>query len=273
MTLTNDINTIVDSILNSKKYRGLNIPRETVSSILQAELVRFGKKKPAIKSTKQKLHNVVAAYLGDPDYDEAIQTVHDTMKKQDPEQEKQLCTKMLNYHASTRERLPLLGDFYKTIFSITGTPNSIMDLARGMHPFGLPWMKLPDNTEYHAYDLHEPRTRLLQVYFDHISIQGNAHHQDILLELPKEKADIAFLFKETHRMEKREKDCDVRLWDALAVEWLIVSLPAVSLRQDHDLRDKHVKLLENLLSKTSSHWKRVDAEVNNELIFCLQKTK
>ena len=272
MTLTKDINAIVNTILNSKKYRGVNIPRETISSILQAELARFGKQKPAIKSTKQKLHNIVAAYLGDPDYEEAIQRVHETMSLQDPEQEKQLCKEMLNYHASTRERLPHLAEFYETLFTIIGTPSSIMDLACGMHPFGLPWMKLPTSTEYHAYDLHEPRTQLLQKYFDFLPIKGNSHHQDILLDLPEEKADVAFLFKETHRMEKREKECDVRLWDSLNVEWLVVTLPANSLKQGHDLREKHITLMEDLLSKTSTQWKRIDAEVNNELIFCLHKT-
>ena len=266
-----EFNMIVDTILNSKKYRSLNIPRETVASLLTTELERFGKQKPAVKSTKQKLHNIVAAYLGDPDYGDAIQTVHNVMQEKDSEKEKQLCTTILNYHASTRERLPQLTEFYEAIFTITGKPNSIIDLACGMHPFGYPWMNLPGLKEYHAYDLHEPRTRLLQAYFDHQSWIGISHHQDILLDLPKEKTDVAFLFKETHRMEKREKNCDVRLWETLKVEWLIVTLPAVSLRQSNDLREKHIAMVNQLLNKTSSTWERYDREVNNELIFCLRK--
>lgn len=265
-----DLDPIVDTILNSKKYRGLNIPRETVTSLLKTEMDRFGKQKPAVKSMKQKLHNIVAAYLGDPDYEEAIQNVHEVMTVNNPEKEQQLCSTMLNFHESTKERLPELTTFYEAIFSITGKPTSIIDLACGMHPFGYPWMALPDLTEYHAYDLHEPRTRLLQAYFDHKSWNGTAHHQDILLDLPKERADVAFLFKETHRMEKREKDCDIRLWDALNVDWLVVTLPAVSLRQAHDLREKHIRLMEYLLEKTSKQWERHDAEVNHELIFCLR---
>ena len=271
MTSQEQFDAIIDGILDSKKYRGLNIPRETVADLLQTEWEHFGKQKPAVKSAKQKLHNIVASYLGDPDYEEAIQTVHTAMAKNDPKAEKKLCNTMLDYHASTKERHPQLTEFYQAIFAITGKPTSILDLACGMHPFGYPWMNLPDLVQYHAYDLHEPRTRLLQAYFDHHSWQGFAHHQDILLDLPQEQAEVAFLFKETHRMEKRERDCDVRLWDALNVEWLVVTLPAVSLRQGHDLRERHTQLVEDLLAKTASQWKRVDAEVNNELIFCLHK--
>ncbi len=271
MTNELEFSTIVDTILNSKKYRGLNIPRETVVSLLTAELERFGKQKPAVKSTKQKLHNIVAAYLGDPDYEEAIQSIHNSMQTTDSWQEKIICERLLNYHASTRERLPHLEDFYQTIFKITGKPASIIDLACGMHPFGYPWMGLPELKEYHAYDLHEPRTRLLQAYFDHQPWRGTAHHQDILLNLPQEKAQVAFLFKETHRMEKREKDCDVRLWDALNVDWLVVTLPAISLHQSNDLREKHNALVDSILEKSNSQWVRHDTEVNNELIFCLNR--
>ncbi|MEE4194571.1 MAG: hypothetical protein V2J07_05160 [Anaerolineae bacterium] len=271
MTTPDDLDPIINDILTSKKYRGLNIPRETVLSILHTEFERFQKRKPAIKSAKQKLHNIVAAYLGDPDYDQAIQSVMEIMAKKDPQQEKELCMHMLNYHASTQERLPQLEPFYETVFSITGKPSTILDLACGLHPFGIPWMNLPELAEYHAYDLHEPRTRLLQTYFDQHDWHGIAHHQDILIHPPSEQAEVAFLFKETHRMEKREKDCDVMLWDALQVQWLVVTLPAISLRQDHDLREKHTQLMEDLLKKTTSTWLRVDAEVNNELIFCLHK--
>ena len=271
MPKQDELKTLVEAILDSKKYRDLNIPYETVAVLLQAEMERFGKQKPALKSTKQKLHNIVAAYLGDPDYDHAIQAVNTAMETASLNVEKEMCQSMLNYHASTRERLPQLDEFYRTIFAITGEPASIIDLACGLHPFGYPWMNLQALREYHAYDLHQPRTRLLQAYFDHHSWKGTAHHQDILLNLPQEEADVAFLFKETHRMEKRERDCNIRLWEALQVHWLVITLPAVSLNQGHDLREKHTAMINELFEKTGADWRQVTAEVNSELIFCFEK--
>ena len=271
MSEQTELAPIVKTILNSRKYRDLDIPCETVMQLLRLEIEKSGKLKSAIKNTKQKLHNIVAPYLGDPDYEEAVKQLNFVMETNNPEKEREFCRKMLNSHASTRERLPQLTDFYHSIFEITGKPASILDLACGLHPFSIPWMNLPELEKYCAYDLHQPRILLLQTYFDSKSWDGIALHQDILVEAPKEQAEVAFLFKETHRMESREKDCNVRLWDALQVDWLVVTLPAISLSHHHDLRKKHIAMVDDLLEKTHTLWNRIDIEVNQELIFCLQK--
>jgi 16S rRNA (guanine(1405)-N(7))-methyltransferase len=262
----------VEEILASKKYRDLHIPPETVTALLASEFERLGKIKPAVKSAKQKLHNIVAAYLGDPDYEQAIQWMTTRLPQSSPQEEQAMCEQLLSHHASTRERLPHLREFYETIFAITGKPSVILDLACGLHPFGLPWMDLPRTIEYHAYDLHLPRIELIQTYFSDRYPHSQAHHQDILLDIPAGPADVAFLFKETHRMEKRAKDSNLPLWQQLSVDWLVVSLPAVSLNQQHDLREGHRKLVNNLLEKTGHNWQQSVAEVHGEMLFFLQKT-
>jgi 16S rRNA (guanine(1405)-N(7))-methyltransferase len=262
----------VDDILASKKYRDLHIPPETVISLLIAEFERFGKIKPAVKSTKQKLHNIVAAYLGDPDYEQAINWMNTSLPQSSPQEEQTMCEQLLSTHASTRERLPHLCEFYKTVFAVTGKPSVILDLACGLHPLGLPWMGLPATIEYHAYDLHLPRIELIQAYFSHRYPKLQAHHQDILFDIPTLSADVAFLFKETHRIEKRAKDSNVPLWQQLNVNWLVISLPAFSLNQQHDLREGHRNLVNNLLEKTSIPWQQTVTEVHGEMLFMLQKS-
>jgi len=261
----------VDEILTSKKYRNLHIPPETVTSLLTAEFQRFGKIKPAVKSAKQKLHNIVAAYLGDPDYEQSIQWMNTRLPHASPQEEQAMCEQLLSHHASTRERLPHLWEFYETIFAITGKPSVILDLACGLHPFGLPWMNLPQTIEYHAYDLHLPRIELIQAYFSQRYPNSEAHHQDILLAIPTQPADVAFLFKETHRMEKRARECSVPLWRQLNVDWLVVTLPAFSLNQQHDLREGHRNMVNNLLDKAGLSWQQTVAEVNGEMLFFIQK--
>ena len=262
----------VEEILANKKYRDLHIPPETVTALLAAEFERFGRIKPAVKSAKQKLHNIVASYLGDPDYEQAIDWMTTQLPQASPQEEQTMCEQLLSQHASTRERLPHLREFYETIFAVTGKPSIILDLACGLHPFGLPWMGLPQTIEYHAYDLHKPRTNLIQAYFSQRYPHSQAHHQDILLNIPTIPADVAFLFKETHRIEKRAKDSNVPLWQQLNVNWLVVSLPALSLNQQHDLRDGHRNLVNNLLHKTGIPWQQTVTEVYSEMLFFLQKT-
>jgi len=50
-------------------------------------------------------------------------------------------------------RLPILEELYSRIFAETGVPNRVLDLACGLHPFGLPWMGLPETATYHARTL------------------------------------------------------------------------------------------------------------------------
>ncbi len=78
---------------------------------------------------REKLHNVVAPYLGDPDY-EKLQTELTTLPGclESPIL-KDWCLAVLGAHASTRERIPILEEFYSRIFEFTGKPHSIIDLA------------------------------------------------------------------------------------------------------------------------------------------------
>jgi 16S rRNA (guanine(1405)-N(7))-methyltransferase len=262
----------VEEILASKKYRDLHIPPETVTAVLSAEFERMGKIKPAVKSAKQKLHNIVAAYLGDPDYVQAIQWMTTQLPQTSPQEEQAMCEQLLFHHASTRERLPHLREFYETIFTVTGKPSVILDLACGLHPFGLPWMDLPPTIEYHAYDLHLPRIESIQAYFSHRYPRSQAHHQDILLSIPTLSADVAFLLKEAHRIEKRAKDSNLPLWQQLNVNWLVISLPTFSLNQQHDLREGHRNMVNNLLGKTGIAWQQTVTEVHGEMLFFLQKS-
>ena len=50
----------IDDILSSRPYRGLDLPAETVRALLAQELPRHRSQKDALKSVRQKLHNIVA---------------------------------------------------------------------------------------------------------------------------------------------------------------------------------------------------------------------
>ena len=157
---------VVDQIANSKKYRTIQIPRETISDLLKRELSHHRKKADAIKAVKAKLHNIAAPYLDELDYSEGLASLESVFSSQSTTTIKELCSHFLLAHHSTRERMPYLSDFYSYIFEIIGNGCTILDLACGLNPFALGLVPLPDEMTYTAYDIHLPRIKLINRFFN-----------------------------------------------------------------------------------------------------------
>lgn len=259
----------IRAILDSKKYRGTDIPEETIRSLF-AEEFRLGKTlKQADDQVRTKLHNIMAPYLGDPDYSRSASLISAACETGDPERIKAVCAALLESHASTRERLPILDEFYGRIFEKIGLPQSILDLACGLNPFALPWMDLPSTTRYFAFDIHGPRIELINHFLTCVDMEPLARHGDILVKPPEEAADVAFFFKEAHRFEQRRRGSSLSMWQALNVKWLLVSLPASSLSGKFDLADRQRALVSGILKGLP--WRVEEILVGTELVFCIEK--
>jgi 16S rRNA (guanine(1405)-N(7))-methyltransferase len=172
-------------------------------------------------------------------------------------------------HASTRERIPQLETFYEQLWAVTGRPESILDLACALHPFGLPWMDLPVVTRYYAYDLHAPRVKLINRFLKAMVHEALAKVQDILVNPPEVEADVALFFKEAHRFEQRQKGCNRPFFEALRVRWLLVSLPAADLSGHHSLVERQRNLMDSILAGLD--WPVTELTIGNELVFCIRK--
>jgi 16S rRNA (guanine(1405)-N(7))-methyltransferase len=263
-----DFDMIVQEILQSPKYRNLGIPADTVLDLLTQEQENYRDRKSLVKSVRQKLHNIVAPYLEDLDYTEAQTWLTDEIS-QDDDLLKNICERILRAHASTRERMPFLQEFYKRIFENTGKPVSILDLACGLHPFSFPWMGLPAGIRFSAYDIHRPRVALINRYFSLQGLEPLAEVRDVLVDPPRQPATMAFLFKEAHRMEQRKRGCSRQFWQTLNVRYLLVSLPTTSLSGRHDLVPKHRKLVAEIAD--GFPWHITELEFPNELVFVVDK--
>ena len=261
--------SLADQILNQRQYRGLGIPPETVRDLIKREAEVGQNERTILKNVRRKMHHLVADYLGDVDYEQAEKWLEEAYATPNKGSIKATCTTIMGCHASTRERLVHLENFYHTIFAACGQPEIILDLACGLNPFALPWMNLPPTTEYHAYDIHSPRIMLINRLFqlEQRPILGEV--RDVLVDPPELSADMAFFFKEAHRMEQRRKGANRELWQALKVKTLVVSLPAASLSGQHDLSRQMRKLVDATLSDLS--WKVQELLSGNEIIFCIEK--
>ena len=264
-----DYDSLIETILQSRKYRNLGIPVETVRDLLEQELPHYRTQKEAQEVVRKKLHNIIADYLGDPDYPAASQQLDEAHANADPDKLHQVCRNILEIHASSRERLPILDDFYARLFSITGKPKTLLDLACGLNPFALPWMGLPADIRYYAYDIHQPRLELINHFFSLQGLQPLGIKQDILVNPPQVEAEVALFFKEAHRFEQRQHGCNRKLWCALHVRYLLVSLPTYSLSGRHNLVERQRQLVYSTLEGLP--WQVSELMFESELVFCIDR--
>ena len=268
-SLEEKIEIQINNLLQSKKYKALGIPPETLHDLVLTEYLNHRNDKEALKSVRQKLHNIIAPYLGDPDYEAEGQHLTAVFSNESENDIKDACLSILKTHASTRERIPILDEFYQGIFAHTGRPKVILDLACALNPFSIPCMRLPAGTRYYAYDIHQPRLNLINQFLQLLDLEPLAEKRDILLSPPEVKADVAFLFKEAHRLEQRRRGCNLPLWQALNVRHLLVSLPASSLSGHHDLAERQRHLVHTIIGENS--WNVVEMIFGNEMVFCIEK--
>lgn len=264
-----DLDALASLLLASSKYRALDLPIETARDLLRREMTPGRPPKAALKAARAKLHTIVAPYLGNPDYPAAERLLADAFASGEAHRVRDACQALLSSHASTRERLPLLQAFYQAVFAITGAARSVLDLACGLNPLALPWMGLPADVRYHAYDLHAPRVALINRFFAGMGMPALARRQDILLEPPMDHAQVAFFFKEAHRFEQRRRGCNREFWLALDCDWLVVTLPAASLSGRHDKRQQHRRLVAETLKGLP--WRVSEITVGEEMIFCIDR--
>lgn len=253
-----EIGQIAQRIANSKKYRAMQIPRETILDLLQIEFAKHSKKAEAIKTAKAKLHNITAVYLDKLDYSKADQALKSALTNKSGKSIAAVCLQFLQSHHSTNERIPYMDSFYAYIMKKIGNTCSILDLACGLNPFVIPLVGFPSSISYFAYDIHAPRIELIKTLFVSIDINGSAEVRDILIQPPQQKATAAFLFKEAHRLEKRRNGASRDLIRSLNVDYLFISLPNQSLQGKYDLRGRMRRIVADSILGSGSIINLVD---------------
>ncbi len=227
---------LVDDVLTSSKYR--DICPDLVSTIAAQELSKRRTPKEALKATRSKLHQIGGAYLdGHEDYTAWLVALQGAMQVGDEEVLKGVCRQIMGHHASTRERLPILEEFYTTLFAALPPIHSLLDIACGLNPLAIPWMSLPVEADYYAYDIYRQMTGFLSscccCCFNRslasapVRLYAEAH--DVIQSCPTQRADVALVLKTLPCLEQVEKQAGYRLLRNLNVSYLVVSFPIHSL--------------------------------------------
>ena len=272
MTFADHYQALIQKVRTSRKYRALQLPDSTLRDLLEGEDAKSTSLADLEDRFRSKLHNLVAPYLENIDYQAEMRflTKNADSLFSNINQEKRWAESLMRRHASSRERLPYLDEFYATIWEAAGTPTSILDLACAIDPLGLPWMNLPPEATYFAYDIHLPRVNFLNKYFELAHPNAHAVQQDILLNPPSQQADLAFFFKEAHRLEKRQPGILSDFFTSIPAKQLVVSLPETDLSGHHHLDHYHRSLIFDAIQ--DKDWQLTERQVGDELLFFIKKT-
>ena len=230
-----DLERLTDQILASAKYR--EIAPELVQRIGAQELEKRRSFKEAVKATKNKLHQVGGAYQQtNLNYEKSLVLLRETactepveVAASHPTQLHITCQQLMQAHASTRERLPILDEFYETILANLPPIHTVLDLACGLNPLAYPWLPLPDDVQFMAVDIYGDMLNFIQDFFEIAGVNGRTQQRDIIGNPPTEPYDLILLLKTLPCLEQVDKNAAVNLLDKLNGRYLLLSYPAQSL--------------------------------------------
>jgi 16S rRNA (guanine(1405)-N(7))-methyltransferase len=263
------LDQLVEAVLRSPKYR--NVCEDLIKNIGVHELSRQQNLKMAIKSTKNKLHQIGGAYfLKKPNYGVWLEKLRKAKKSGNEDLFRKTCAEIMSYHYSTRERLDILGEFYTKIFSLLPSVNSIIDVACGFHPLSIPWMPISKNTKYYAYDVYKDMIDFLNKFMTIQNVQGYAEARDVIKDTPKIYADLTFVLYTLPCLEQVEKSAGLKVLESVNSNFLVVSFPVHSLGgKKIDMRRHYEAGFDKLTQEKD--WTIQRLEFRTELVFLITK--
>jgi 16S rRNA (guanine(1405)-N(7))-methyltransferase len=268
-TDTNPLEQLVSQVLSSRKYR--QISPAFVRNLAKRELSNRRNFKDALKATKNKLHQVGGAYQpGQMEYQAWLDRLRLSYADPDPVTFREVCKGIMAYHASTRERLPILEEFFSTILKDLPPIRSVVDLACGFNPLALPWMGLPDEVEYLAIDIYQDMMAFIQDFMLLHKINGRTAAADVLEFSLDREVDLALILKTIPCLEQVDREAGQRLLDSLPAAHMLVSFPV------HSLGGKQVGMTENYAARfeelvSGKRWVVRRFEFSTELAFLVSK--
>ncbi|HYI15352.1 MAG TPA: hypothetical protein VEX37_08175, partial [Thermomicrobiales bacterium] len=122
--------SVTARVLASRRYR--HVDPALVDRLAAEEEPKAKNLADAEKRTKRRLHQIFGAYTGQPAYARLMLDLATAWQGEPDEAVRAACRTAMAAHASTRERLAILDEFYERVFTITGVPTSIVDIACGL---------------------------------------------------------------------------------------------------------------------------------------------
>jgi 16S rRNA (guanine(1405)-N(7))-methyltransferase len=236
-----DLAALIAAVSAGANYRHLDVG--LVATVAATELAKGRDFKESVKATRNKLHQVAGAYLPDrPDYEAWLKVI---LQADGVDELRAACRQVMAHHASTRERLLFLDEFYSTILADLLPIHSVLDLACGLNPLAAAWMPLTADARYYACDIYQDQIDFLNSAFQQSrlhrevqgdvrgdvrgEVQGEAFMGNLLRGVPSQAVDVALLLKTIPCLEQLDRQIGPRLLDQINASVLVISFPARSL--------------------------------------------
>jgi len=272
---------LVTDVFTSNKYK--DIHPELIRTVGAQELQKRRNFKDALKATKNKLHQIGGAYFsGHAELESAanfstwLAELRQARQQGDQAELRRVSAQIMTNHASTKERLPILEQFYSTLFADLAPIHSILDLACGLNPLALPWMNAADDVEYYACDIYQHMMNFLNEYMQLMGIQGHAQPCDVIHECPTNVVDVALLLKALPCLEQIDKQATHTILNSLNARYIIVSYPIYSLGGKNKGMAAHYEtqfreFVDGQINQASQKWEIKKYSFETELAFVLKK--
>lgn len=223
--VANEVTALVAAVREGAKYRHLDV--QLVARVAAVELAKGRNFKESVKATRNKLHQVAGAYL--PERVEYGKWWAHIANAATLDARQIALREVMANHASTRERLPFIDDFYATVLGDLPPIHSVLDLACGLNPLASPMMPLVGGASYYACDIYQDQIGFLNEVLALNGVQGSAFVGNLLQATPTQTVDVALLLKTIPCLEQIDKTIGPRLLTEIRADILVVSFPSRSL--------------------------------------------
>ena len=260
-------NDYLEKLLASKNYR--DVCPDTIRRVWDECQRRYKKPKDADKAAREALHGITGAFLTPAEAASCAYCMHNWIIGGRTDAQ---LTNILNKHASTRERLPLeeMDALYDRIFGFAGKTDRILDLACGINPLYLG----ARNHKATGVDISGAAVSLINAFGETYGIPVKAVCADLLCDgaIPRERFDLALLFKVLPLLERQRAGAATAVMDAINAETLAVSFPTRTLGgRNVGMAAHYTQWMEAHLSQERTVVGMFETE--NELFFILKEVR
>jgi len=252
-------------MISGAKYSMLHLP--LVERIYVEESRKHGKN--CEKAVKTRLHQMFGAYVQGNAHKKAFALL-DSLCAGSSASTQEISKAIMALHASTKERLPHLEDFYTFITGHTGSVETVLDLGCGFNPFSIPYLQVQKLKSYHAYDI-DTRTRdAINRFFTYLNLPPTAACADLIVDSPAEKVDLAFMCKLIPVLEAQAAGRGFELARLLNATFLAITYPLKSLGgRDKGMSKNYTAQFERAVADGAlGNYTVIDsAQIGNELVY------
>jgi 16S rRNA (guanine(1405)-N(7))-methyltransferase len=222
------LDQLVEAVLAGTKYA--SVSRDLIDRIGRQELDKRRSLKEAIKQTRRKLHQVGGAYVGTGgSYGGWAAALQQAAQTGDEEGLRRFCRAIMAHHTSTRERLPILNEFYQATLGPLAPIRSVLDVACGLNPLAIPWMPLAPGADYIACDAHGDLLRLVADLMVIAGVRGQTRLCDVTQTCPDQPVDVALVLKALPCLGQIDRSAGTYVLRTVNARYVLVSFPVHSL--------------------------------------------